>query len=232
MTSPPTELVDDVGPRAAVRRAQRLRPVWLRVVDADVGAERAREVEFFPRTCRGDDRLGAGALRELDEKRAHSAGRGADEDGLAGGRNLLRQIERGEPLNHQGRRRFEGERVRQRNEDARVDDDVIRIAAGHGARRKERRGDAHADRESADAILAQTLDGSGDLHARNGREFGRHRIAVLSQERLGEIDPRSANANERLSATGLRRGRLDDLQNLGSAEATELNLPHHVSRRC
>jgi hypothetical protein len=134
-------------------------------------------------------------------------------------------MEGGEPLDHQRRRGLERQSVRQRDGDAGVHHDVVRIAAEERAAGEQRNGNARADGRSAD-VLAESLDRAGGLRAEDGGELGRHRVPILAHERLGKVDARRADPDQRLAGSGRRRGPLDDLEYLGSTKAAHLDDLH------
>lgn len=77
-------LEDDVGAAAVGGGEDLVGPVLVAVVDGDVGAEFAREVELGLGTGGGDDLAGAESLGDLDGQVADAAGGRVDQDGLAG----------------------------------------------------------------------------------------------------------------------------------------------------
>ena len=131
------DAVEDDVDRAGLRR-----PAGLRVVDGVVGAEAARELGLALAARRRDDAR-AGAGRELHEQAADAAGRGLDEDGLAG--LDLRRLEEHERRAAVGEQRDgvgELEAVGDLDEQVRVGERALRVAAAPAGRRDDAPADA------------------------------------------------------------------------------------------
>src|SRR5438876_7201778 len=95
------------------------------------------------------------------------------------------------------------------------------------ARRKERNGNARADSHPDDTV-AEAFDRAGDLRSWDSRKIGCHRVAVLAHQRLSEIDPGGADANQHLAGPRSWSRLLNDLEDFGSAEAAELDGSHYL----
>jgi hypothetical protein len=61
-------------------------------------------------------------------------------------------------------------------------------------------------------------DGAGHLVAQDRRERRRDRIAVLPDQRVGEIDAGGMDADEHLAGAGLRGRQVDELERVDSSE--------------
>ena len=230
VTAPPTDSANDVGARAAGRRAKLLDPVRLRIIHADVRAERLGEREFFGGAGGGDHGACAGPLRELSQNGSDPASRGGDHHRLAFGRRLAREVKCCEALDHQRGGLFEGQLVGKRRRKARIDHDIFGISAEGDARREKRRSDALSDGEILNAG-AQSRDDAGCLRAKDGGKRRRHCVTVHAHERLGEIHADRARLNENLAGTRLWRRKLDNLKNFRTAEAANLSDFHFMPRR-
>jgi hypothetical protein len=169
-----------------------------------------------------DDPARAGAPQQLHEQRADPAAGGIDEHLPAFDRRVAREAECRQALDHQRRRVLERQRVRDRRDIARVDDDAFRIAARLHAGGEQRCGDAVADGNPAHAVAGRD-DDPRHLAAGHPRQGRRERVAVLAQQRVGQVDAGGVHAHLHLSRCGGRVGKVDGLEHVGAAEAVELD---------
>jgi hypothetical protein len=65
-----------------------------------------------------------------------------------------------------------------------------------------------------------------ELGARDQRQFLRGQVAVLRLVRVGVVDAGGAHREQPLAGTRLRLGDVDDLEDLGTAEAGDLHGSH------
>ena len=128
-SSPPTPSKTTSGPAPPVARATWPGPVRLAVIHDRAGAQPGQQVQLgFP--ARGRDDLGPGAAGELADQDAQATGGAQDQDPLAGpDAGTGREPERGGPV-VQDRGRFrQAHPAGHRDELARLDPGLLRVAA-------------------------------------------------------------------------------------------------------
>ncbi|HWK18702.1 MAG TPA: hypothetical protein VNR66_14715 [Solirubrobacteraceae bacterium] len=100
-------------------------------------------------------------------------------------------------------------------------DGVIGVAA-----EAHRRDHAVADREPAVDPVAELGDRPRHLIADHAGRLGRIGIEPEARHQVREVDPRGADVDEHLAATGARIGALLDVEHLGSAVPGDDDRPH------
>src|SRR5262245_46018455 len=106
---------------------------------------------------------------------------------------------------------------------------MIGIAAGDRTGSKQRHRDTLTYPQALH-LVTDALDNAGDLGAGDGRQVRRDCVAVLSHQGLGKVDADGANADQDLTAVGGWRRLLDEIKDIRTAKAAELNLSHASSR--
>src|SRR5918995_4551152 len=161
--------------------------------------------------ARGRHHAGTQMLRDLDSRRTDTArarmnqhDRSITDPNLPRKRNPRSQVRQQKPG-----ALFERRTLRQRHDQALVHGDRLRVAASSRKRH-------HA----ASVCLA------GDLRAGDRGQFRGLRVAPLSHEHVGEIDPGCANAHDDLAGSRLRVGHLLELEPVRRARLAENDCFH------
>ena len=164
-----------------------------------IRAEGAHVVELLARADRADD-LGAERSRGLDPRAADAAGCGGDEDAGSA-------LDPGLPCERDPGRQKGEEKccsllvrrlVGKLEHPVLVGDRLLGVAAAV----------APDEREHPSAVVRV----AGDLRAGNEGERGHLRIPTLADQHVGVVDPRRADAHERLPVARLRRRHLAHLE--------------------
>ena len=195
----PDDVEDHVHPLAVGGRHHRVRPVVV-VVDGHVGAELAAQVELVRRPGRGQD-AGTEGLGVLDGEGADAAGAAVDQHRLT-----LAEVHVVEVREDGGRHLDQPGRADQVDPCGRRDDLTGRHAHQFGVATAGEQGDALVADAPAGDVVADRLDGAGDLEADHVADARRGRVVALPLQQVGPVDPGGPDADDDLARPGARAG--------------------------
>ena len=208
----PAHGVVDGGDPGSVRQlADPLHHVLAGVHDGVVAPVGARELRLLVAPHRADDG-GPEVLRPLAGDEPHPAGRGVEEDGVAGLDRVaaLEEVLDGHALEHHGRRRLVAHRFRDPHQPVGGDGPLL----GVGSERA-RVGHPVADREVGDPF-AEREDLSRALHP-GGERKGRRRIEPHPEVDIDVVEPDRGVADAGLARTRRADRDLLEAHDVGAA---------------